>query len=105
MKSAARAIRTIFRAGFLPSALEVADEFTLRAAEKRTGNKSLAGCRAHLIVELDGQENSVSAEIKRVEKLLREIKPLFVQYAIGAENCEKIWQLRRDFPTACATPA
>lgn len=97
MKSAARAIRTIFRAGFLPSALEVADEFTLRAAEKRTGNKSLAGCRAHLIVELDGQKASVSTEIKRVEKLLREIKPLFVQYAIGADNCEKIWQLRREF--------
>src|SRR5437868_944593 len=31
MKSAARAIRAIFRAGFLPCALEVADEFTLRA--------------------------------------------------------------------------
>ena len=97
MKSAALAIRTIFRAGFLPCAVEVADEFTLRAAEKRTGNSSLAGCRAHLIVELDGQEKSVRSEIKSLQALLTPIKPVFVKYAFGAEGCEQIWQLRREF--------
>src|SRR5437588_8321378 len=56
MKDAARAIRRIFSAGILPSALEIADAFTLAAARKRTGSRLLAGCRAHIIVELDGQE-------------------------------------------------
>src|SRR3984893_1217891 len=37
MKTAAQTIRAIFRAGFLPCALEVADAFTLAAATKRTG--------------------------------------------------------------------
>jgi glycolate oxidase len=97
MKSAALAIKMIFHAGFLPCALEVADEFTLRAAQKRTGNSSLAGCRAHLIVELDGQEKSVRSEIKLLQRLLGEIQPVFMKYAFGAIGCEQIWQLRREF--------
>src|SRR6185369_16922407 len=44
MKDAARAIRSIFKAGFLPAALEVADSFTLAAAQKRTGSKRLSDC-------------------------------------------------------------
>src|SRR6185369_10146926 len=55
MKDAARTIRAIFEAGFLPCALELADSFTLAAAQKRTGSKRLSGCHAHIIVELDGQ--------------------------------------------------
>src|SRR5256885_9058295 len=66
MHDAALTIRAIFRAGFLPTALEVADEFTLAAARKRTGSKSLEGCNAHLIVELDGQKSSVLNEINMV---------------------------------------
>jgi glycolate oxidase len=97
MKSAAAAIRTIFRAGFLPCAVEVADAFTLRAAQKRTGDSSLAGCDAHLIVELDGQESSVRAEIKILQKLMAAMKPVFIKHALGAAGCEKIWQLRREF--------
>ena len=46
-------------AGFLPAALELADAFTLAAAFNRTRSERLRGCRAHLIVELDGQERSV----------------------------------------------
>src|ERR1700690_3302557 len=75
MPIAVRTIHAIFRAGFLPCALEVADEFTLAAARKRTGSKSLSGCRAHLIVELDGQAASVRREIRELEKIIRRQKP------------------------------
>ena len=97
MSEAARAIRDIFSAGFLPSALEVADAFTLRAAQRRTGSSLFEGCNAHLIVELDGQKASVASELKAVETLVRKIKPIFVQRALGEKNCEKIWQVRREF--------
>ncbi|MDQ6630351.1 MAG: FAD-binding protein [Verrucomicrobiota bacterium] len=97
MSIAAKAIREIFRAGFLPSALEVADAFTLNAAQKRTGNSVLAGCHAHLIVELDGQEKSVRSELETLEKLLSKLQTNFAQRALGAAACEKIWQLRREF--------
>jgi len=100
MNSAVRALQSIFAAGFLPCAAELADQFTLAAAAKRTGSKRLLGCKAHLIVELDGQENSVRHEIAAVEKIVRKQKPLFVERGFGNQECEAIWQIRREFSYA-----
>ena len=100
MNAAVRALQAIFAAGFLPCAAELADEFTLAAAAKRTGSKRLLGCKAHLIVELDGQEKSVRGEIAVVEKIVRRQKPLFVERGFGTEECEAIWQIRREFSYA-----
>ncbi|MEI6358542.1 MAG: FAD-linked oxidase C-terminal domain-containing protein, partial [Verrucomicrobiota bacterium] len=100
MKPAVRAIRAIFAAGFLPSALEVADAFTLAAARKRTGSARLDGCGAHLIVELDGQERSVRGELKELVRVLKPIAPIFIDRGFGAEGCEQLWQLRRQFSYA-----
>jgi glycolate oxidase len=100
MNAAIRALQAIFAAGFLPCAAELADEFTLAAAAKRTKSKRLLGCKAHLIVELDGQENSVRHEIAVVEKIVRKQKPLFVERGFGAKECEVIWQIRREFSYA-----
>ena len=100
MAAAARAIRAIFAAGFLPCAVEIADAFTLAAAQKRTGSAILAGCQGHLIVELDGQEHSVRYELRQLEKIIRTEQPRFLRREHGAANCEKIWQLRREFSYA-----
>ena len=100
MNAAVRALQAIFAAGFLPCAVELADEFTLAAAAKRTGSERLRGCKAHLIVELDGQENSVRHEIAAVEKIVRRQKPLFVERGFGDEQCEAVWQIRREFSYA-----
>jgi glycolate oxidase len=97
MRDATRTIRAIFAGGFLPCALELADEFTLAAARKRTGSERLAGCKAHIIVELDGQERSVRAELETLEEIIRAQKPLFIDRAHGPDEVEKIWQLRREF--------
>ena len=100
MGSAAQTLRAIFAAGLLPSALEVADAFTLAAAQKRTGSALFTGCRAHLIVELDGQEISVRSELRQLERLVRRQRPVFVQRGHGTEGCEPFWQLRREFSYA-----
>ena len=100
MPAALGALKDIFAAGFLPCALEVADAFTLAAAQKRTGSAMLSGCRAHLIVELDGHVKSVRSELKDLENVVQNRKPLFVQRALGADACEQIWQLRREFSFA-----
>jgi glycolate oxidase len=97
MRDAIRTIHAIFKAGFLPCALEVADSFTLAAAYNRTKSKRLRGCRSHLIVELDGQKKSVQGEIRDVEKIVRREKPLFVERGLGAHECEKVWKIRREF--------
>ncbi len=101
MADAARVIRAIFAAGFLPSALEVADAFTLAAARRRTGSKRLDGCEAHLIVELDGQDSSVRREIVQLRRVVRKAAPaVFIQTAIGHDACEALWKLRREFSFA-----
>ena len=100
MKAAAQTIREIFRAGFLPCALEVADAFTLAAARRRTGSKMLDGCQAHLIVELDGQRRSVLQEIKSLRRNVRRFSPAFILQAEGEAECETLWQLRREFSYA-----
>jgi len=96
-RAATRSLAAIFKAGFLPCALEIADEFTLAAAYQRTKSEQLAGCRAMLFVELDGQTHSVRSEMDDLEALVAVQKPIFVNHAFGAESVEQLWGLRREF--------
>jgi glycolate oxidase len=98
--AATRGLKLIFRAGFLPCALEIADSFTLAAARKRTGSKQLEGCESLFIVELDGQEGSVRAELRELERILRPARPVFVQSALGPAAAERLWRIRREFSYA-----
>lgn len=100
MRDAVGALHRILEAGYLPSALELADSFTLEAAYRRTGSERLRGCRAMLIVELDGQERSVRSEIRHVRELIRPYRPRSVQVGLGPEACEEVWQIRREFSYA-----
>ncbi|MDX1953160.1 MAG: FAD-linked oxidase C-terminal domain-containing protein [Verrucomicrobiota bacterium] len=97
MPDALQTIRTIFDGGILPCALELADAFTLAAARKRTGSKRLDGCKAHIIVELDGQPDSVRGDLAVLEHLVRKTPTTFIERAFGPEECEKLWSLRREF--------
>jgi glycolate oxidase len=100
MRAAVRSLHAILGAGFLPAALELADSFTLAAAYKRTRSERLRGCRAHLIVELDGQTRSVRGEIRDLQALVAPQKPLFVETGFGATQCEAVWEIRREFSYA-----
>ncbi len=97
MKSAVRTLHAILAAGFLPAALELADSFTLAAAYKRTKSERLRGCRAHLIVEVDGQRSSVRSEIETLRRIIRAQKPLFIETGLGDKQCEAVWKIRREF--------
>lgn len=97
MPNAIRALQAILAAGFLPCALELADQFTLAAAAEYTKSRRLGVCKAHLIVELDGQAPSVRGELPAVEKIIRRFSPEFVDRGLGDRECEKVWQVRRDF--------
>lgn len=100
MPAAVRSLHAILDAGFLPAALELADAFTLAAACRRTGSQRLAGCRAHLIVELDGQARSLRGEVRAVRQLVAPQQPRFVETGFGAAECEAVWQIRREFSYA-----
>ena len=94
---AAEAVQAIFAAGFLPSSLEIADHFTLEAARRDLGKIIVPEGNAHLLVDLDGQEESVRSESPAIRELLSKRKPNALELAIGEADCEKLWALRRQF--------
>src|SRR5438477_11653145 len=94
---AAEAVQAIFAAGFLPSSLELADHFTLEAARRDLGKMIVPPGSAHLLVDLDGQEESVRSEAAAIRELLEKKKPNVLETATGEADCEKLWALRREF--------
>ena len=94
---AAACVQHLFREGFLPSALELADRFTLEAARRHLGATHLPRGNAHLLIEIDGQPKSVRSEVRILADLLRAGGALDITTATTEANCERLWELRRQF--------
>jgi glycolate oxidase len=97
VEKAAAGVQKILTSGLLPSALEIADPFTLAAARKVIPNTP--NCNSILIVEFDGQPSSVKIELSSAANLLRGSSSKIVT-AHGNTACEKIWEIRRGFSYA-----
>jgi glycolate oxidase len=97
VEDAAAAVQKILLEGFLPSALEIADHFTLEAARRHLGHEIVPKGEAHLLVDLDGHEASVRSEIETLGALIDSLGALTLQSAFGEQGCEKLWDLRRGF--------
>lgn len=95
IEAAARAIQSVFSAGFLPAALEVADEFTLNAARAYSPSAKFPPGKAQVIIEVDGQRGSVRSEASDLEKLLKKAGAAGIQKATSPAACEALWGLRR----------
>jgi glycolate oxidase len=95
--TAAACVQHVFREGFLPSALELADRFTLEAARKHLGAEHLPPGNAHLLLEIDGQPKSVSSEIRALAEILKSGGALEIATALTEPACERLWDLRREF--------
>jgi glycolate oxidase len=97
MPQVAAAVQAIFAAGFLPSSLEIADHFTLDAARRDRGTAIIPPGSAHLLVDIDGQPESVRSEATSLRTLLERKSPNALSLATTEEECEKLWALRREF--------
>ena len=97
MSDAEAMVQQIFAAGFLPSSLEIADKFTLEAARHDSGANRVPPGNAHLLVDLDGQEEAATVEMGKVRDLIKSRKPSALEVATNETDCEKLWALRREF--------
>ena len=97
ISKAAAGVQKILGSGLLPSALEIADPFTLTAARRVIPNAPRAN--SLLIVEFDGQPASVKSELSLTSKLLRPSTSRLT-LATGEQACEKLWEIRRGFSYA-----
>jgi glycolate dehydrogenase FAD-linked subunit len=100
MSEAAATVQQIFVAGFLPSSLEIADKFTLEAAREDSGSARVPSGNAHLLLDLDGQEETVGVEMQKVRDLIKSRKPTALEIATNESDCERLWALRREFSNA-----
>ncbi|MGD9896659.1 MAG: FAD-binding oxidoreductase [Candidatus Methylacidiphilaceae bacterium] len=102
IEAAAGAVEEIFASGLLPSALEIADRFTLERAREFCREPIPPG-EAHLLVEIDGHPAGVDAEIDSLLPILRRCGAGEVQFGRGDEGCEALWRTRRAFSLALKT--
>jgi FAD/FMN-containing dehydrogenase len=87
----------IFAEGFLPAGVELADAFTLEAARRDSGAADVPDGNAHLLVELDGQAETVKLEMEKLRALVSGRGPISLHIARTEEDCERFWALRRAF--------
>lgn len=97
MSETAATVQSIFAAGFLPSSVEIADHFTLEAARHDSGASHVPAGNAHLLVDLDGQEETVRTEVSKLRDLVASRSPTGIEVATNEADCERLWALRRQF--------
>ena len=97
MREAAATVQKIFAEGFLPAGVELADAFTLEAARRESGAADVPDGNAHLLVELDGQPETVQLEMEKLRALVSDRAPISLHVATTEEDCERFWALRRAF--------
>ncbi len=97
MSESAATVQKIFAEGFLPSSLEIADHFTLEAARHDAQASHVPGGNAHLLVDLDGQAETVRVEMEKLRALVARRNPIALEVATNEADCEQLWALRREF--------
>jgi glycolate oxidase len=97
IEDAAAAVQKILLEGYLPSALEIADRFTLEAARQHFSRRIVPEGDAHLLIDLDGHEAPVRLSVEMLANLVKSLGALTLETAFGEEACESLWDLRRGF--------
>jgi glycolate oxidase len=97
IEDAASAVQRILLEGYLPSALEIADRFTLEAARRHFSRRIVPEGEAHLLIDLDGHEGPVRLSVETLSSLVNSLGALTLETAFGETDCEKLWDLRRGF--------
>jgi FAD/FMN-containing dehydrogenase len=78
--------------------VELADAFTLEAARRDSDAAEVPEGNAHLLVELDGQSETVVVEMEKLRGLVSGgSSTVSLHVATTEQDCERFWALRRAF--------
>jgi glycolate oxidase len=99
---AVTAVTEIVRARVIPATLELIDRESLAAVSEYLGGRSLApaGTGALLLIEVDGLQEQVDAELARVERACRDAGATEILRAASAGEREELWAVRREISYA-----
>lgn len=101
VRDASEAATDILYSGILPAALEFMDQKSIEAASRYLGVEITAG--SSLLIQVDGDEASVSAQIKQVKNVLNHHRPINIVISSNQEEEEAVWNLRRSISPAIAS--
>ncbi len=99
LEKASEAVSAIFRAGFVPSGLELVEIDALKIVSEMVGSTAVPvtdDVEAHLIVEVDGNNIDVlMGEMEAIGALLSQYDAGELFFADDAQQKAELWKLRR----------
>ncbi len=99
LEQAGEAVSAIFRAGFVPSAMELMEINALNIVSKMVDSTAVPvtdDTEAHLIIEVDGNDAEVlMKEMEAIGELLSQYDIGEIYFADDAQQKAELWKLRR----------
>jgi glycolate oxidase len=93
---ASETVSAIIAAGIIPSALELIDEFFVRAIEEGIGAGYPKGAGAVLLIELDGPREEIEAQAARIVPICRDHAALEIRVAQDEAERALLWKGRKE---------
>ena len=89
------AVSAIMAGGIIPAALELMDQFTVRAVEKAFKLGLPTDVEGVLLIQVDGGPETLEREVKQIEGILRGKNARNVISAKDVAEAERLWLARR----------
>jgi glycolate oxidase len=100
VRAAAECVTAIMANRIVPAKLELIDAVSLRAVAAYTGEPLAPDTGALLLVEVDGERESVERESREVARICRASGALDVVAAETPEEADRLWSVRRKMSPA-----
>lgn len=95
LESASQAVGAVLGAGIVPLALEMMDRVTLRCVESYLQSGLPVDCEAMLLIDVDGDPESVADQVARVAEACRQGGASIVRPARSPDDSAQLWRARR----------
>jgi glycolate oxidase len=99
LEQAGEAVSAIFRAGFVPSAMELVEIDALKIVSKFVDSSAVQiadDIEAHLIIEVDGNNMDIlMSEMEAISEMLTQYDTGEIYFADDAQQKNELWKLRR----------
>jgi glycolate oxidase len=89
------AVSAIMASGIIPAALELMNRFAVQAVETQFGLGLPTDIEGLLLIQVDGHDVTLDAEVKQIEAIVRSKNARNVMVADNATEAEKLWTVRR----------
>jgi glycolate oxidase len=96
LDDASETVSAIIAAGIIPSALEIIDEFFVRAIEEGIGAGYPKDAGAVLLIELDGPREEIEAQAGRIVPICRDHAALEIRVAADEAERALLWKGRKE---------